>query len=59
MLDTLIGYVLDGDARDHIFLVAGSSSVIGVLLMLVRSVRRMRRRQAATRDRRLSHLRGH
>lgn len=59
MLDDLWLYLSDRETRDLIFMIAGSSSAVGVVLMLIRSIRRMRRRQEATRDRRLSHLRGH
>ncbi len=59
MLDDLWIYLSDRETRDLIFKIAGSSSAVGVALMLIRSIRRMRRRQEAARDRRLSHLRGH
>lgn len=59
MLDGFINLLFDSETREVISTVAGSMAVVGVLLMLVRSIRRMRRRQAAAHDRRLSHLRGH
>lgn len=59
MLDDLILYALDRETRELVFMMTTTASVVGVVLMLWRSIRRMRRRQDAARDRRLSHLRGH